>query len=180
MKKIILFTVLITLLSVTTNAQYAVRTADGKACSMITQSQLKIYLEKVGNLVKIAQQDKDKYGATGAYPATAIQFHLYATVAYDSLKAIVNWLNTGSNNIPDNTNYVETRNIKNRMAEIIVQLIAVNHWAELSAIYHKSVYASCGREEAMKLLGEAVNLLAYSSQCYYEPYKKDIPPAACK
>ena len=180
MKKILLFIVLINLLSITTKAQYAVRIADGKACSMITQSQLNIYLSKLKNLVNIAQQDKDKYGSTGAYPATAIQFHLYASIAYDSLKATVNWLNTGSNNIPDNTNYVEAMTIKSRMAEIITQLIAVNHWAELSAIYHKSAYAACGREEAMKLLAEAVNLLAYSSQCYYEPYKKDIPAASCK
>lgn len=177
MKKTFLFIALTIVLSITTKAQY---TRNAAPCSMITQSQLKIYLEKLNNLVKIAQQDKDKYGISGAYPATAVHFHMYAAVAYDSLKATINWLNTGSDNIPENTNYVEAMTIKSRMAEIITQLIAVNHWAELSAIYHKSAYAACGREEAMKLLAEAVNLLAYSSQCYYEPYKKDIPPAACK
>jgi hypothetical protein len=177
MKKTFLFFTLLIALSTTTKAQYA---RNAVPCSMITQSQLKIYLEKLNNLVKVARQDKDKYGTSGAYPATANQFHLYATIAYDSLQATVNWLNTGSNNNPENTNYVEAMSIKNRMAEIITQLIAVNHWAELSAIYHKSAYAACGREEAMKLLVEAVNLLAYSSQCYYEPYKKDIPPPNCK
>lgn len=177
MKKTLLFIALAAMLTITTKAQY---TRNAAPCNMITQSQLKTYLAKLGNLVKIAQQDKDKHGTTGAYPATAIQFHLYAAIAYDSLQATVNWLNTGSNNIPDNTNYVEAMTIKNRIAEIITQLIAVNHWAELSAIYHKSAYAACGREEAMKLLNEAVNLLAYSSQCYYEPYKKDIPPPSCK
>lgn len=177
MKKLLLFIALTVVLTIPTKAQYARNAAP---CSMITQSQLKIYLEKLNNLVKIAQQDKDKYGTSGAYPATAVHFHMYAAVAYDSLKATINWLNTGSDNNPENTNYVEAMSIKNRMAEIITQLIAVNHWAELSAIYHKSAYAACGREEAMKLLAEAVNLLAYSSQCYYEPYKKDIPPPNCK
>jgi hypothetical protein len=177
MKKIFLFIAFTTMLTIATKAQYARNTAP---CSMITQTQLKTYLGKLGALVKIAQQDKDAYGSTGAYPATAIHFHMYAAIAYDSLQATVNWLNTGSDNIADNTNYVEAMTIKNRMAEIITQLIAVNHWAELSAIYHKSAYAACGREEGMKLLTEAVNLLAYSSQCYYEPYKKDIPPPSCK
>lgn len=180
MKKIFFIIVISYIFSIVVKAQYTAPIREGKACSMITQSQLKIYLSKLNNLVKIAQQDKDKYGSTGAYPATAIQFHLYASIAYDSLQVTINWLNTGSNNIPDNTNYVEAMTIKNRMAEIIAQLIAVNHWAELSAIYHKSAYAACGREEAMKLLAEAVNLLAYSSQCYYEPYKKDIPAPSCK
>lgn len=180
MKKIFFLIAITSITSLAVKAQYASRIPDGKACSMITQTQLKIYHAKLGNLVNIARLDKDKYGTTGAYPATAAQFHLYASIAYDSLQVTINWLNTGSNNIPDNTNYVEAMTIKNRMAEIINQLIAANHWAELSAIYHKSGYAACGREESMKLLGEAVSLLAFSSQCYYEPYKKDIPPPVCK
>ncbi len=146
---------------------------------MISQTQLNIYLSKLKNLVAIAQQDKDKFGTTGAYPATAIHFHMYAAVAYDSLQATVNWLNTGSDNNPDNTNYVEAMSIKNRMREIITQLTTVNHWAELSAIYHNSPYASCGKEEALRLLAEAVNILAYAGRCYTEPYK-EIPPPNCK
>lgn len=162
-------------------AQYGGSLREGQACNMITQTQLKNYQSKLKNLVNIAQLDKDKYGTSGAYPATAIQFYQNALMAYDSLQVTINWLNTGSNNSPDNTNYVEAMSIKYRMAwSIIPQLIAVNHWAELSAIYHKSAYAACGREEAMKLLAEAVTLLAYGGQCYYEPYKIDIPPPSCK
>lgn len=179
MKKTFLFIAMITLFTITIKAQYAVRIPDGKACSMITQSQLNIYLSKLKNLVNIAQQDKDKFGTTGAYPATAIHFHMYAVIAYDSLQATINWLNTGSNNNPDNTNYVEAMSIKNRIRDVITNLTAVNHWAELSAIYHNSSYASCGKEEALRLLAEAVNILAYAGRCYTEPYK-EIPPPNCK
>ena len=162
-------------------AQYGGSLREGQACNMITQTQLKNYQSKLQKLVNIAQLDKDKYGTSGAYPATAIQFYRNALMAYDSLQVTINWLNTGSNNIPDNTNYAEASAIKNWMAwSIIPALTAANHWAELSAIYHKSAYAACGREETMKLLVEAVNLLAYSSQCYFEPYKIDIPPPSCK
>lgn len=179
MKKIFLFITTISILSVTANAQYAVRIPDGKACSMITQSQLNIYLSKLKNLVNIAQQDKEKFGTTGAYPATAIHFQMYAAIAYDSLKATIDWLNTGSDNNPEITNYVEAMSIKSRIGEIIQHLVAVRHWAELSAIYHNSSYASCGKEEALRLLAEAVNLLAYSGRCYTEPYK-EIPAPNCK
>jgi hypothetical protein len=179
MKKIFLSIALIMALTVATKAQYAVRIADGKSCSLISQSQLKIYLQKISNLVNIAQQDKDKFGTTGAYPATAVHFHMYAKLAYDSLQATVNWLNTGRDNNAENTNYVEAMSIKSRVREIITNLTAVNHWAELSAIYHNSSYASCGKEEALRLLAEAVNILAYAGRCYTEPYK-EIPAPNCK
>lgn len=180
MKKIISICALFVLFNcLTATAQYAVPIRDGKACGMITQSQLKTYLRKLENLVNIAQQDKDKFGITGAYPATAIHFHLNARLAYDSLKAAVDWLNTGSDNIPDNTNYVEASGIKHWIRETISALLGANHWAELSAIYHNSSYASCGKEEALRLLAEAVNILAYAGRCYTEPYK-EIPPPNCK
>lgn len=179
MKKIFLSGVIIAALSFTATAQYAVPLRNGQACNMITQKQLIIYQEKLKNLVNIAQQDKDKYGTTGAYPATAIHFHMYAAVAYDSLQATINWLNTGSDSNPEITNYVEAYSIKNRIREVISQLTTVNHWAELSAIYHNSSYASCGKEEALRLLTEAVNILAYAGRCYTEPYTS-IPPPVCK
>jgi hypothetical protein len=179
MKKTIVFIAMAVLLSLAATAQYAVPIREGQACSMISQSQLNKYLGKLKNLLTIAEKDKDKYGTTGAYPATAIHFHLYIAAAYDSLKATIDWLNTGSDNNPENTNYVEAMTIKSSIREIITQLTAVNHWAELSAIYHNSPYASCGKEEALRLLAEAVNILAYAGRCYTEPYK-EIPPPNCK
>jgi hypothetical protein len=179
MKKTTLFIAMAVLFSIAATAQYAVPIRDGQACSMITQSQLNKYLGKLKNLLTIAEQDKNKYGTTGSYPATAMQFHYYAATAYDSLKATIDWLNTGSDNIPDNTNYVEAMTVKSRIREIMIHLAAVNHWAELSAIYHNSPYASCGKEEALRLLAEAVNILAYAGQCYTGPYK-EIPPPNCK
>ncbi|MBN8674093.1 MAG: hypothetical protein J0L56_08165, partial [Chitinophagales bacterium] len=91
MKKISFHIITVFLLTTATSAQYAVRIPDGKACGMITRAQLKIYLGKLDGLVKLAQQDKDKYGTTGAYPATAVHFHLYASIAYDSLKVTIDW-----------------------------------------------------------------------------------------
>lgn len=179
MKKASFLITLMLLLAIATTAQYAVRIPDGKACNMITRAQLKIYLGKLEGLVKLAQQDKDKYGTTGVYPGTAVHFHLYASVAYDSLKVTIDWLNTGSDNNPETTNYVEALTIKNRIREIISHLTAVNHWAELSAIYYNSSYASCGKEEALRLLAEAVNILAYAGRCYTEPYK-EIPAPICR
>lgn len=179
MKKIFLLSTMITVLYFSATAQYAVPLREGQACSLITQSQLNSYAGKLKNLVKIAQQDKDKYGTNGAYPATAIHFHLNASAAYDSLQVTINWLNTGSDNNPATTNYVEAMSVKSRMRDLISQLVAVNHWAELSAIYHNSSYASCGKEEALRLLTEAVNLLAYAGRCYTEPYTT-IPPPVCK
>ena len=107
MKKILLCMAITALLSSAANAQYAIRLQEGKACELLTQSQLKIYLGKLDKLVKLGQQDVDKYGKSGAYPATAINFHLAARNAYDTVQKMITWLNTGSNNLPDNTNYVE-------------------------------------------------------------------------
>jgi hypothetical protein len=174
MKKTILFLAFLTLLSYTGKAQYAIRIQEGKSCDMLTQSQLKLYLGKLDKLVKLAQQDVDKYGKTGAYPATAINFQLAARNAYDTVQRMINWLNTGSNNLPDNTNYVEASGIMQWMRNVIENLSVAHHWAILSSIYHKSSYASCGKEEAIRLLSEAVNLLYYAGRCYTEPYK-EIP-----
>ncbi len=179
MKKTLLFLAFIAILSSKASAQYAIRLQDGKACELITQSQLKIYLGKLGNLLKLAQQDVDKYGKTGAYPATAINFHLAARNAYDTVQKMVNWLNTGSNNLPDNTNYVEASGIMQWMRNVIDNLSVAHHWAILSSIYHQSSYASCGKEEAIRLLTEAVNLLYYAGRCYTEPYK-EIPVPNCR
>lgn len=52
MKKIIVFLALLASLSNTGNAQYAIRLQEGKACELLTQSQLKIYLGKLDKLVK--------------------------------------------------------------------------------------------------------------------------------
>ncbi len=179
MKKIFLLLVITTLLEYTSTAQYAIRLQEGQACSKISQSQLKAFLAKVKNLVNFAQQDKDKYGSTGAFPATAIHFHLYASTAYDSLQSIISWLNTGSNNDPEITNNVEASSIKTKLRDVIIQLMSANHWAELSAIYHNSSYASCGKEESLRLLNDALTLLAYAGRCYTEPYTS-IPPPVCK
>ncbi len=179
MKKAFLFLVLLTILSTAATAQYAIRLPEGKACELLTQSQLKIYLGKLDKLVKLGQQDVDKYGKTGAYPATAINFHLAARNAYDTVQRMINWLNTGSNNLPDNTNYVEASGIMQWMRNVIENLAIANHWAVLSSIYHQSSYASCGKEEAIRLLMEAVNILAYAGRCYTEPYK-EIPAPVCK
>jgi hypothetical protein len=179
MKKVFLFSLILSALSFKAAGQYAAQLREGKACSMITQEQLKIYLGKLKTLVNLAQQDKDKYGSTGAYPATSIYFHLHAVTAYDSLQATINWLNTGSNNNPSITNYVEAMSIKARFRQLISQLMDANHWAELSAIYHNSSFASCGKEEALRLLTEAVIILNYAGRCYTEPYT-DIPPPNCK
>jgi hypothetical protein len=180
MKKIILISVILKALSFTATAQYAVPLREGQACTMITQKQLKNYLAKLKNLLNIAQQDKDKYGTTGAYPATAIHFHMYTSIAYDSLKATVEWLSTGNDNNPEVTSPVEAMSIKSRIGETITRLIDIRHWAELSAIYHNSSYASCGKEEALRLMAEAMNILAYAGRCYTGPYEKDIPPPSCK
>lgn len=179
MKKILLYFVITMLLSNIVNAQYAIRLADGKACELLSQSQLKIYLGKLEKLLNTAQQDVDKYGKSGAYPATAINFHLAARNAYDTVQKMVNWLNTGSNNNPEITNYVEGSGIMQWMRNVIDNLAIAHHWAILSSIYHQSAYASCGKEEATKLLLEAVNLLYYAGRCYTEPYK-EIPAPECR
>ena len=179
MKKILLCMAITALLSSASNAQYAIRLPEGKACELLTQSQLKIYLGKLDKLVKLGQQDVDKYGKSGAYPATAINFHLAARNAYDTVQRMINWLNTGSNNLPDNTNYVEASGIMQWMRNVIDNLSVAHHWAILSSIYHQSAYASCGKEDATRLLLEAVNLLYYAGRCYTEPYK-EIPAPGCK
>ena len=178
MKKLLLLFWVNYLLSITASAQYTIPPATGKECAQITQEKLNIYLGKLKNLVNLAQQDKDKYGVNGAYPATAIHFHLYAYVAYDSLQKTVDWLSTGNDNNPKVTSFIEAMAIKDQMMiTVIPQLMAVNHWAGLSAIYHNSSFASCGKEEALRLLAEAVNILAYASRCYTGNYT-EIPP--CK
>lgn len=179
MKKIILLTAFLSIVCLATKAQYALPVPAGKSCSYITQAQLKNYLGKLKNLVNIAQQDKDKFGTNGAYPATAIHFHMYAALAYDSLKATIEWLTIGNDNDPSVTSPVEAMSIKARMGEVIQQLVSVRHWAELSAIYHNSSYASCGKEEALRLLSEAVTILGYAGRCYTDPYK-EIPAPNCK
>lgn len=179
MKKLFVLFVFIAALSHAGNAQYAIRLQEGKACELLTQSQLKIYLGKLSVLLKQANQDVELNGKTGAYPATAINFQLAARNAYDTVQRMINWLNTGSNNLPDNTNYVEASGIMQWMRNVIENLTIANHWATLSAIYHKSSFASCGKEESIRLLMEAVNLLYYAGRCYTEPYK-EIPAPACK
>lgn len=179
MKKILLCMAITALFSSAANAQYAIRLPEGKACELLTQTQLKIYLGKLGTLLKLGQQDVDKYGKSGAYPATAINFHLAARNAYDTVQKMINWLNTGSNNLPDNTNYVEASGIMQWMRNVIDNLSVAHHWAILSSIYHQSPYASCGKEEATRLLMEAVNLLYYAGRCYTEPYK-EIPAPNCR
>jgi hypothetical protein len=147
---------------------------------MITQSQLNIFAGKLKNLVNIAQQDKDKYGATGGYAATAVNFYQHAAIAYDTIQSVINWLNTGSDNNPEITNYVEAYSIKNwMMSNIIPQLATAHHWAVLSAVHHNSKFASCGKEESLRLLTEAVNLLYCAGRCYTEAYT-NIPPPDCK
>jgi hypothetical protein len=176
MKKILLFSFAITLLIVTAAAQYTIPPDRGNPCNMVGYSQLKEFSNRLYNLVQIAEKDKNEFGVKGAYPATASYFHLYAKNVYDTCVSILNWLQTGSDNNPEITNYVEGYSLKLRIGEMLPTLISINHWGGLSEIYHKSSYAACGRELALTLLAEAVNLLTYSSRCYQEPYKvKPIP-----
>jgi hypothetical protein len=166
-------------LSATISAQYTIPPVTGTECTRITQAQLKIYLDKVRNLVTIAKQDKDRYGDTGRYAAAALNFHGHAVHAHDSLKRIVNWMTTGGDGNPSVTSYAEAGHVMAQMPIIIHHLAQANWWAQISAVYHNSRFASCGREETLRLLAEAVNILAYSSRCYIGPYT-GVPPPVCK
>lgn len=163
----------------TMTAQYTIPPASGTECTRLTQAQLRVYLNKLKNLVNIARQDKDRYGDTGRYAAAAVNFHGHAVNAYDSLNRIVNWMSTGGDGNPAITSYAEAGHVMDEMRYIIRDLTNANWWAQISAIYHNSRFASCGREETLRLLAEAVNLLTYSSRCYIGSYR-DVPPPVCK
>lgn len=156
-------------------AQYTIPPLAGTECNKLTQAQLKIFQNKVKELVNLASQDKAIYGTTGRSPGGAIYFYQHAKTALDSITVIVNTLGTGGDGNPAITSYAEAGYIMPQMANIINQLTASNWQAQISAVGNNSRFASCGREMSLKLLAEAVNLLTYSSRCYIGPYK-EVPP----
>jgi hypothetical protein len=179
MKKAFLFFITASLLYSSASGQYTIPPVSGTECARLTQAQLKVYLNKLKNLVNTARQDRDRYGDTGRYAAAAVNFHGHAVNAHDSLNRIVSWMSTGGDGNPAITSYAEAGHVMDEMRYIIRDLTHANWWAQISATYHNSRFASCGREETLRLLAEAVNILTYSSRCYIGPYR-DVPPPVCK
>lgn len=176
MKNLILISAFALLLC-STNAQSQYSPAKGNECTLLAQSNLKTFATNVKALLVLAQQDKSAYGTTGAYAAAANKFYANTKNAYDSVLRTVKWLETAGDNKPERTTYAEAAVILQHMWGIMNNLEKANWWASISAIYHKSKHASCGKEKALELLTDALNILINSNRCYTGAYK-EIP--ACK
>ncbi len=162
------------------NAQYKIPPVTGTECTRITDAQLRIYLNKLNALVTIAGQDKAAYGTTGNHPLEATYFYDVAKMAHDSLRSVLNLLATGGDGNPETTIYSEAGTIWDQMRRHVINNLLLAHaYAQISATYNNSRYASCGREETLRLLAEGINILTYCSRCYIGPYSK-VPSAVCK
>jgi len=162
------------------NAQYTIPPVTGTECTQITQAQLRIYQNKLNALVTLAYQDKTTYGTTGNHPLEATYFYNIAKIAHDSLRAIVDWMTIGGDHNPAVTTYAEAGTVWDQLKKYVINNLLLAHtYAQISATYNNSRYASCGREETLRLLAEGINILTYCSRCYIGPYSK-VPPPVCK
>jgi len=157
------------------NAQYTIPPPTGTECTRITLSQLKVFQNKLKELLTLATDDKRVYGDTGRYAAAAVNFYVHAKNAYDSISRFNTWMTTGGDGNPAVTTYSEAGHLMDEIRYINRDLTHANWWAQISAIYHKSRYASCGREKSLQLLAESLNILTYSSRCYIGPFR-EVPP----
>jgi hypothetical protein len=157
------------------NAQKKLVIPRGNQCALLSQSKLKEFAANIQLLVQLGQQDKSTYGTTGRYATAANYFYSHSKRAYDSTMRTVNWLNTGGDKNPERTLYSEASKIMQHMWGIINDLERANWWSTISAIYHNSEPASCGKEKALELLEDALDILKASNRCYTSAYKS-IPP----
>lgn len=157
-----------------TKGQCTIPPPTGTECTKITLDQVRIFQNNLMELLTLATDDKRAYGDTGRYAAAAVNFYTHAKSAYDSISRFNSWMVTGGDGNPAVTSYAEAGHLMDEIRYIIRDLTHANWWAQISAIYHNSRYASCGREKSLQLLAESLNILTYSSRCYIGPYK-DVP-----
>jgi hypothetical protein len=162
------------------NAQYTIPPVTGAECTRITDAQLRVYLNKLNALMALANQDKTTYGTTGNHPLEATYFYDVSKIAHDSLRSVLNRMATGGDGNPAVTIYSEAGTIWDQLRRHVINNLLLAHaYAQISATYNNSRYASCGREETLRLVAEGINILTYCSRCYIGPYSK-VPPAVCK
>lgn len=163
-----------------TNAQKTTSPTLAKECTRVTVSQLRIYLNKLNALVTLANQDKTTYGTRGDHPLEATYFYNVSKIAHDSLKSVIDRLTTGGDGNPELTTSGEAGTVWNQLhTHVINNLLLAHAYAQISATYNNSRFASCGREETLRLAIEGINILTSCSRCYISGYPA-VPPPVCK
>ncbi len=140
--------------------------AAASPCASLTPLAIQQVIDKINVAVASQTDDERANGTTGAYASAARDSLAYVTGARDSMVGVQTWLRTNGLESPYVTNTTAAYNVHGTVRETVVKLLYAQHWAMISAVYHRSNAARTTYEATASASEIALQLGADAGRCY--------------